>query len=179
MLKPKDIVQRLLEAEDEDDIGMHFDSLVYREPRITIRLFNSMPSNDVEDSYDEFEWVEEEGESMWPTQEERTARHSDDDDESYTFDVVEKTVRFLISEKAVIPSADHYHTGAWYTTHDLPGTRGRTRIWLSYALVDFTKEEEKAIWFKMRNYSEDEDEDEDYDGEEDYFGEEGYFGNDD
>lgn len=110
-------------------------------PRIRITRSFVIPGEpDEEGNYDfdpESEWIDEEGESM------AVDPRFDEDDAT----VISKAADFLTDKGATSPSSVPFSPGAWYSTEwNIVNYQTGEEEERSYHLVDFTPEEEEAIY---------------------------------
>lgn len=123
--------------ESSDDVKDELMAAEVRDPRIRItRSFAFPPEEDDADLDVQSEWVDEEGVSM-------ALDEWDEDDAT----VVGKAADFLTREGATSPSSVPFYNGTWYSTewHTVDYRTGEEEE-KGYHLVDFTPEEEEAIY---------------------------------
>jgi len=132
--------------DDDDDADGITDYKAYamqhgRSPRITITFARTTPESAENGEYSDSGWIDVEGEDMTP----------DPWDMEEGLTAVDKAVKFMALEGVSEASSSHFHPGVWWSTEsqtiDYATGESEER---SYHLKDFTPEEEKEIWDKMK-----------------------------
>ena len=126
-------------AADPDDPVDFINRMPLLNPRIRVSYSQTTPESAEAGDFSESGWIDEEGKEMTPDRWDR--------EEGLT--AVDLAVKFLRDEGANETSGSHFHPGVWYYSDWQTDYHTGTQEERSYHLVDFSPEEEQAIWTKM------------------------------